>query len=161
MVCLKEKFSHGASSSLPKASKRNSHSRRIPHQPLQHEFVFGLLLEEWVSGWTGWILTLYWSTMTANNIIDFSNTLHHCKSWYRKIKLLIKRGGRGREGSPRLAPPHGEPPLPWAEDYLHRNGPIACTLQTPDNPSHFSHSGPAIYFNQLSFHLFHISALDH
>lgn len=44
IACLKENFSYSAHSSLPKASKRNGHSSRIPHNSLQHGFVSGLLL---------------------------------------------------------------------------------------------------------------------
>lgn len=113
-------------------------------------FAFILPLEEWVSGGTGWILTLSRSTMTENNSTDCSNTLPHCKSWHRK-KQAVRRGGTGKGGSPSHAPAHQDPSLPYREDNLHRNGPTACTLQTPDHLSHFSHSALAIHAANFHF----------
>lgn len=109
IASLKGKFSHCASAVL-KSSKRNVHSRRIPHQPLQHEFVFGLLLEGWVSGGIDWILTLFWSAMTANSITDSRNTLHHCKPWHRK--KLFKGVAEGRKTQPDLLQHTGIHPCP-------------------------------------------------
>lgn len=68
-----------------------------------------------------------------------------------KSKQAVKSGGRGKEALPSLAPAQGDPSLPCTEDYLHRNGPTAGTLQTPEHLSHFSHSALAIC--STSFHV--------
>lgn len=142
-----------AASSLPKASKRNSHSKRIPHQPLQNEFVFCLLLEECLR--RDWLkLTLSQSAMTANTT-NFSNTLYHCRSWHRKNKLLRGVAG-GRKAHPDLLQHMGIHHCPALRIICTGIDPLLalCRPQIILPISQCScHT-----FSQLIFHLFHISA---